>query len=706
MTTPTVRSTFGMFVVLALALAPGVVAQVTTVGGPARATSIAIGADGLGLITYYDPDTTHLMAAHCEDAACTSVTTVPVDTAAMVGSANAVTLGSDGLPLIAYYDEFRGDLKVAHCANAACTTATITPVDTTGNVGTAVSVAVGQDGLGIVAYGDATNGLGNGAIKIAHCQNLDCSSATVRSLDSPAWPLAVSIAIGGDGRGVIGYFRSSHRPQVAHCADVTCTSATVVPLDGASNVNVAPYIGVAKGSDGLPIVSYTLSRSLKVAHCTDAGCASVTRRVAFDAQGGSAGEIWANSITIGGDGRALVAFYEGVKGRLWVAHCTTVVCDASTAHPLDQLTTSGWWNAIATGTDGLGLIAYSRPSQPSPLKAAHCWSADCYAGPQLADPTGDGTADVVLREAAGPVRLMQTFFSNTVSSFRPSPWPLWEDGFVSYRYDLWVVDVTGDRRADLVSLNRDTGDVDVFASDDTRFNYVGRWSYGWEPAAYDLAFADVTGDGRADLVARVKSAANAGSWSVGDVYVFPSTGGTFDSATSSLWSYGWSMGYDLYFGDVDADGRVDLVGRYFGPAAGLTGDVYVALSTGSAFVFNGRWTYGFSSGYELSVADIDGDRRADLIARYVGSGEAVPGDVYVMRSTGSAYSWMGNYAPWISGIGAGYDTLFRDVDSDGRADLIARDRSSGNVWVAPSTATAFAPASLWATGVSSSIDLR
>jgi hypothetical protein len=48
-----------------LLLAPSAHAQVTIVGGPARATSIAIGADGLGFIAYYDPDTTHLIAAHC-----------------------------------------------------------------------------------------------------------------------------------------------------------------------------------------------------------------------------------------------------------------------------------------------------------------------------------------------------------------------------------------------------------------------------------------------------------------------------------------------------------------------------------------------------------------------------------------------------------------------------------------------------------------
>jgi len=32
-----------------------------------------------------------------------------------------VTIGADGLGLISYYDVGNGNLKVAHCANAFCT---------------------------------------------------------------------------------------------------------------------------------------------------------------------------------------------------------------------------------------------------------------------------------------------------------------------------------------------------------------------------------------------------------------------------------------------------------------------------------------------------------------------------------------------------------------------------------------------------------
>ena len=39
---------------------------------------LAIGADGLGLISYYDPNNGDLKVAHCDDTACSSATTLAV----------------------------------------------------------------------------------------------------------------------------------------------------------------------------------------------------------------------------------------------------------------------------------------------------------------------------------------------------------------------------------------------------------------------------------------------------------------------------------------------------------------------------------------------------------------------------------------------------------------------------------------------------
>jgi hypothetical protein len=62
-----------------------------------------------------------------------------------------VTIGADGLGLISYYDNTNDDLKVAHCSDVACSSATTATLDSIGNVGWYTSVTIGADGLGLIS---------------------------------------------------------------------------------------------------------------------------------------------------------------------------------------------------------------------------------------------------------------------------------------------------------------------------------------------------------------------------------------------------------------------------------------------------------------------------------------------------------------------------------------------------------------------------
>ena len=57
-----------------------------------------------------------LKVAHCVDTACSSATFVKLDAAGMVGTYTSITIGADGLGLISYYDATNGNLKVAASA--------------------------------------------------------------------------------------------------------------------------------------------------------------------------------------------------------------------------------------------------------------------------------------------------------------------------------------------------------------------------------------------------------------------------------------------------------------------------------------------------------------------------------------------------------------------------------------------------------------
>ena len=221
-------------------------------------TSIAIGSDDFGLISYVDGSNDDLKIAHCEDVLCTSATLTTLDSIGHIGSETSNAIGVDGFGLISYYDSVLGDLKVAHCGNLLCSTATLNTIDSAGSVGWRTSLVIGADGFGLINYGYP--------VKVAHCEDLLCSTAIVSTLDSDGSPYdGRSIAIGADGLGLITYHADSGGLRIAHCHNAGCTSATLTTLDAGT---VGSYSSIVIGVDGLGLVSYTDTgnHDLKVVH--------------------------------------------------------------------------------------------------------------------------------------------------------------------------------------------------------------------------------------------------------------------------------------------------------------------------------------------------------------------------------------------------------------------------------------------------------
>ena len=114
------------------------------------------------------PGNGSLKVAHCSNAACSSASTATID--GVTGGHTSITIGSDGLGLVSYED-VQGNvepLKIAHCSNIACSEATTTTIDPDGDLfGTAITTGV--DGLGLVTFNNQTRGLG-----VVHCSNVFC----------------------------------------------------------------------------------------------------------------------------------------------------------------------------------------------------------------------------------------------------------------------------------------------------------------------------------------------------------------------------------------------------------------------------------------------------------------------------------------------------------------------------------------------------
>lgn len=338
-------------------------------------TSIAIGSDGLPVVSYYVSGAYgNLKVAHCANLTCLSgATVVTPDSFDNVGLFSSIAIGNDGVPVVSYYDITNGDLKVAYCTNAMCNNnPTRTAVDTTGDVGVTTSIAIGSDGLPVVSYHDNTNG----DLKIAHCANEACTgAATITAVDTTGdVGLYSSIAIGADNWPVVGYYDETNGDlKVAHCSNATCTGAvTVATVDSVGDVG--HELSVAIGNDGLPVMSYydATNLDLKVAHCANVSCTGTATVTTVDSVG-SVGRF--SSIAIGSDGLPVVSYGDYTNFDLKVAHCSNQACTGTaTITTVDAAGQVGSYTSIAVGGDGMPVVSYEGNGN---LKMVKCNNRFC-----------------------------------------------------------------------------------------------------------------------------------------------------------------------------------------------------------------------------------------------------------------------------------------------------------------------------------------
>jgi hypothetical protein len=252
-----------------------------------------------------------------------------------------------------------------------------------------------------------------------------------------------------------------------------------------------------------------------------------------------------------------------------------------------------------------------------PLSDADGWSEPRYfSAVRLADVDGDGRIDLCARGADG-----LRCYPSTGSAFGPARLLSAlsdEAGFddVNRYGTLRLGDVDGDGRADVCA--RDAAGMSCWRSEGTGFSerVLGpAWTddAGWHDwhRWSTIRLADVDGDGRADLCARESDAFRC----------HLSNGTSFDRVVlgpalpDDEWLRRDRFG-SLRLGDVDGDRRADLCARN---ASGIQcwlfgGNGFDHIVQGPALTDEQGWTR--PEQYRtLRLADVDGDRRADLCGR-------------------------------------------------------------------------------------------
>ena len=293
-------------------------------------TSLAIGADSLPIVSYRDINGGTLRVTHCGNATCTAGNTsiAADDPANVVGGYTAIAIGVDGLPVISHQDITVSALRVTHCGNAACSAGNIsTTVDGPGNaVGAHTSIAIGVDGLPVISHHDATAG----ALRVTHCGNAACAAGNVSTtVDDPVNAVGrySSIAIGADGMPVISHHDASAGAlRVTHCGNAACSAGNVSTTVDAPGFQVGLVTAIAVGADGLPVISHqdATAGALRVTHCGNVACTAGNLSATVDDPINVVGAH--SSIALGADGLPVISHQDITNGTLRVLKCGTHTC--------------------------------------------------------------------------------------------------------------------------------------------------------------------------------------------------------------------------------------------------------------------------------------------------------------------------------------------------------------------------------------------
>jgi hypothetical protein len=299
-----------------------------------RPPSIAIDSAGLAIMVIDDG---RVSTVSCFNVSCSQHGTRVLESANLSDKGvrpSSIAIGTDGLPLISYVLS-SGLAKVAHCASVDCGTGTTVTTDlNAAALGTApkvdTSVTIGVDGLGLIA-------LGGNALTAVHCSSVDCTTSTVSIFcaggvvgcgSGTAEPLdSVAMAVGADGLALIGgrtvgFGTGTRHPFLHHCTDTACTTGVTTDTEVGGGIDRGQYSWITLGVNGHPLMTYrdTTNTNLRAAYCVDFACTT------FNATTIDPTYTEWSSVLTGVDGLPLVVAGDSVTHRLKAFHCSNIFC--------------------------------------------------------------------------------------------------------------------------------------------------------------------------------------------------------------------------------------------------------------------------------------------------------------------------------------------------------------------------------------------
>lgn len=318
---------------------------------------------------------------------------------------------------------------------------------------------------------------------------------------------------------------------------------------------------------------------------------------------------------------------------------------ASNSHPdiVARRASDGQLFVIPTG----GLSNFGAAS----TKATGLPAGSAVVSPDL---TGDGIADLLVRQSTGEAQIRPGTKSGTFADARPRVL----NGFAGHDLVTAVGDVNGDRRNDLVGRLTETGRLDVFLGRGNGTFGFKRLGTGWDVFNALAGVGDLSGDGKADMLARDTD---------GGLWLYPGTGASRFGTRKQI-SAGWNRFSSITgFGDLNGDRRSDVLVRDRN-----TKNLYIYLGRGNGTLgpARGPITSTAKAGELVGAAQVVGSAHPDAVFR---SGSTIRVAANAGRTETRAPIATGLVLKSAKGLlNAG------DWDRDGRGDLLTRE-SNGDL---------------------------